>query len=105
MKHPDDDNELFNRLEAEMAADSGGHVVDLAKARSARAESADRSADTTPDGSGAESADPSAPVMVDRSTPTATGPGYLGRLAAAKRRSIVPVWLRSTAELKTATAW
>ncbi|QIP75086.1 cell division protein FtsK [Streptomyces sp. VN1] len=88
-----------------MAADSGGHVVDLDKARSARAESADRSADSNPDGSGAESADPSAPVMVDRSTPTATGPGYLGRLAAAKRRSIVPVWLRSVAELKTATAW
>ncbi|WP_194963017.1 cell division protein FtsK [Streptomyces sp. VN1] len=105
MKHPDDDSELFNRLEAEMAADSGGHVVDLDKARSARAESADRSADSNPDGSGAESADPSAPVMVDRSTPTATGPGYLGRLAAAKRRSIVPVWLRSVAELKTATAW
>ncbi|MFG3214874.1 cell division protein FtsK [Streptomyces tendae] len=105
MKHPDDDSELFNRLEAEMAADSGGHVVDLDKARSARAESADRAADSNPDGSGAESADPSAPVMVDRSTPTATGPGYLGRLAAAKRRSIVPVWLRSVAELKTATAW
>ncbi|MFI7347228.1 cell division protein FtsK [Streptomyces sp. NPDC049936] len=105
MKHPDDDNELFNRLEAEMAADSGGEVVDLDKARSARTESGDRSADSNPDGSGAESADPSAPVMVDRSTPTATGPGYLGRLAAAKRRSIVPVWLRSVAELKTATAW
>ncbi|WP_346010976.1 cell division protein FtsK [Streptomyces sp. SID5606] len=105
MKHPDDDNELFNRLEAEMAADSGGEVVDLDKARSARSESADRSADSNPDGSGAESADPLATVMVDRSTPTATGPGYLGRLAAAKRRSIVPVWLRSVAELKTATAW
>ncbi|MZD55400.1 cell division protein FtsK [Streptomyces sp. SID5606] len=88
-----------------MAADSGGEVVDLDKARSARSESADRSADSNPDGSGAESADPLATVMVDRSTPTATGPGYLGRLAAAKRRSIVPVWLRSVAELKTATAW
>ncbi|MEV5078760.1 DUF4262 domain-containing protein [Streptomyces sp. NPDC056159] len=41
MKHPDDDNELFNRLEAEMAADSDGAVVDLDKARSARTESAD----------------------------------------------------------------
>ncbi|MGW5010476.1 hypothetical protein, partial [Streptomyces parvulus] len=64
MKHPDDDNELFHRLEAEMAADSGGDVVDLDKARSARAESADRSADSTPDGSGAESADGSARMMV-----------------------------------------
>ncbi|MGW4931883.1 hypothetical protein ACWEQH_02665, partial [Streptomyces sp. NPDC004166] len=65
MKHPDDDNELFNRLEAELAADSGGDVVDLNAARSARAESADpgadRSADSRPVGSGIESADPSAP--------------------------------------------
>ncbi|MFJ4331379.1 MULTISPECIES: cell division protein FtsK [unclassified Streptomyces] len=105
MKHPDDDNELFNRLEAEMSSDSGGEVVDLDKARSARAESADRSADSNPDGSGAESADGSARVMVDQSAPTATGPGYLGRLAGARRRSVVPEWLRSTAELKTAAGW
>ncbi|WP_411576217.1 cell division protein FtsK [Streptomyces mutabilis] len=105
MKHPDDDNELFNRLEAEMAADSGGEVVDLDKARSARAESADRSPDSDAGRSGAGSADPSAPVMVDRSAPTATGAGYLGRLAGARRRAVVPVWLRSTAELKTAAGW
>lgn len=117
MKHPDDDNELFNRLEAEMAADSdappGGDVVDLDKARSARTESADPTtrpdADRSPDSdasrSGAESADPTAPVMVDQPTPTATGPGYLGRLAAAQRRAVVPVWLRSLAELRTAAAW
>ena len=44
MNH-DDENELFNRLEADMAADSGAdsgaEVVDLDKARSARTESAD----------------------------------------------------------------
>ncbi|WHM30779.1 cell division protein FtsK [Streptomyces sp. BPPL-273] len=105
MKHPDDDNELFNRLEAEMAADSGGDVVDLDKARSARTESGDRSPDSHDGRSGAGSADPAAPVMVDRSAPTATGPGYLGRLAGARRRAVVPVWLRSTAELKTAAGW
>ncbi|MBZ6086036.1 cell division protein FtsK [Streptomyces olivaceus] len=105
MKHPDDDNELFHRLEAEMAADSGGDVVDLDKARSARAESADRSPDSHTGRSGAGSGDPSAPVMVDRSAPTATGPGYLGRLTGARRRAVVPVWLRSTAELKTAAGW
>ncbi|WP_329334190.1 cell division protein FtsK [Streptomyces sp. NBC_00663] len=117
MKHPDDDNELFNRLEAEMAADShpdpGGEVVDLDKARSARAESADPtsrpdadpSADPERGGSGAESGDPTARPMVDQSTPTATGPGYLGRLAGARRRAVVPVWLRSLAELRTASAW
>ncbi|MEU1045598.1 cell division protein FtsK [Streptomyces sp. NPDC005897] len=101
MKHPDDDNELFNRLEAEMAADSGGDVVDLDKARSARAESADLS----PDSHDGRSGDRSAPMMVDRSAPTATGPGYLGRLAGARRRAVVPVWLRSAAELKTAAGW
>ncbi|MEV5165241.1 cell division protein FtsK [Streptomyces werraensis] len=113
MKHPDDENEPFNRLEAEMAADSGGEVVDLDKARSARAESADPtvrpdadpSADSEAGRSGAESGDPTVRVMVDRPTPTATGPGYLGRLAGAQRRAVVPVWLRSLAELRTASAW
>ncbi|OIJ96505.1 cell division protein FtsK [Streptomyces sp. MUSC 14] len=116
MNHPDD-NELFNRLEAEMAADShpdpGGEVVDLDKARSARAESTDPSArpdaDRSPDSgagrSGAESADPTVRVMVDQPTPRATGPGYLGRLAGARRRAVVPEWLRSVAELRTASAW
>ncbi|MFF8478758.1 cell division protein FtsK [Streptomyces sp. NPDC015414] len=117
MKHPDDDNELFNRLEAEMTADtgpdSGGEVVDLDKARSAREQSADASAPTR-DGksvdlpgheSGEESADPTRRVMVDQSAPAVAGPGYLGRLAAAKRRDVVPLWLRSVAELKTASAW
>ncbi|MFE1992126.1 cell division protein FtsK [Streptomyces parvulus] len=104
MKHPDDD-ELFNRLEAEMAADSGGEVVDLDKARSARAESADRSPDSHDGQSGAESAPVGARMMVDQSAPTATGPGYLGRLAGARRRSVVPEWLRSTGELKTAAGW
>lgn len=94
MKHPDDD-ELFNRLEAEMAAEGGADVVDLDKARAAR--------ESTP--TGPEVDDPTAPVMVDQSTPTVTGPGYLGRLAAARRRPVVPIWLRSVAELRTASAW
>ncbi|MDX3359753.1 MULTISPECIES: cell division protein FtsK [Streptomyces] len=121
MKHPDDDNELFNRLEAEMTADSrpdpGANVVDFDKARSARTESADpdtdptarpgadRSGDSPKGGSGAESDDPTTPVMVDQSAPAATGPGYLGRLAGARHRAVVPVWLRSAAELRTASAW
>ncbi|MFF3514791.1 cell division protein FtsK [Streptomyces sp. NPDC002573] len=113
MKHPDDDNELFSRLEAEMTAASGGEVVDLDKARSARGESADPTArpdaDRSPDSgavrSDTESTDPTAPAMVDQPTPTATGPGYLGRLAGAQRRAVVPVWLQSVAELRTATAW
>ncbi|MER7675368.1 cell division protein FtsK [Streptomyces sp. NPDC096934] len=94
MKHPDDDNELFNRLEAEMA-DPGADVVDLDKARAAR--------EPTP--TAPESDDPTAGVMVDRPAAAAAGPGYLGRLATAKRRDVVPLWLRSPAELKTATGW
>jgi S-DNA-T family DNA segregation ATPase FtsK/SpoIIIE len=43
--------------------------------------------------------------MVDQSSVKAAGPGYLGRLLAAQRRPVVPVWLKSTAELKTATGW
>lgn len=95
MKHPDDDNELFNRLEAEMAADRGADVVDLDKARAAR----------EPAPADAESDDPTTPAMVDQSSAAKVGPGYLGRLAAAKRRPVVPLWLRSVAELRTASAW
>lgn len=103
MKHPDDEHDFFNRLEAELTADFGADVVDLDKARTARTASADASGDPTPvpmnDGSG----DPSARRLVDG--PALAGPGYLGRLLGAKRRAIVPPWLRSTAELKTAALW
>ncbi|MFE1551426.1 cell division protein FtsK [Streptomyces sp. NPDC058718] len=102
MKHPDDDHELFDRLEAEMIVDrsteTGADVVDLDKARAAR---------ETP--SIAESTDPGEPegdrMVVDQPTPVAAGPGYLGRLAGAKRRDVIPVWLRSTSELRTAAGW
>ncbi|RFU83288.1 cell division protein FtsK [Streptomyces triticagri] len=98
-------------------ADSGGEVVDLDKARTARSESADSKSDPTPDRSpdsrpdpsadsrDNESDDPTKAVHVDQPTPTATGPGYLGRLMGAQRRDVIPVWLRSTSELKTATTW
>ncbi|MEU1849749.1 cell division protein FtsK [Streptomyces sp. NPDC019990] len=99
MKHPDDDHELFNRLEAEMAADHGADVVDLDKARAAREPSPTAPAPES------EPAGPDTPVMVDQPTPAATGPGYLGRLAGARRRAVVPVWLKSLAELRTATGW
>ncbi|MGW6319001.1 hypothetical protein, partial [Streptomyces sp. NPDC055099] len=63
MKHPDDDHELFNRLEAEMAADHGADVVDLDKARAAR-----KPAPTAPASESAP-ADPDTPVMVDQPAP------------------------------------
>ncbi|WP_418959131.1 cell division protein FtsK [Streptomyces tritici] len=111
MKHPDEENEFFDRLEADMAADrsadGGADVVDLDKARSARTESADPQtrpdADRSGDSRDEESGDPSARRLVDG--PNVAGPGYLGRLMGAKRRAIVPAWLRSTAELKTAATW
>ncbi|MET7646111.1 cell division protein FtsK [Streptomyces sp. NPDC005426] len=114
MNH-DDESELFNRLEADMntpaGPDSGGDVVDLDKARTARSESADshanRSADPHPARSGPgavdESGDPTEPRMVDG--PAMAGPGFLGRLMGAKRRAILPAWLRSGAEFKTASRW
>ncbi|MFI8425092.1 cell division protein FtsK [Streptomyces sp. NPDC085479] len=102
MKHSDDDNELFDRLEAEMAddrsADGGAEVVDLGKARAARET-------TTPAAAEAEPEEATGRLVVDQPTPAATGPGYLGRLASAKRRDVVPVWLRSTSELRTAAGW
>ncbi|MFB7937347.1 cell division protein FtsK [Streptomyces sp. NPDC056049] len=103
MKHPDDDHELFARLEAEMTADQstddgGAEVVDLGKARAAR--------QTTPTATDLVEPDESTGrLVVDQPTPAATGPGYLGRLASAKRRDVVPVWLRSTSELRTAAGW
>ncbi|SDK79441.1 cell division protein FtsK [Streptomyces indicus] len=109
MKHPDDDPEFFKRLEAEMAAeksaDPGAKVVDLESARSARAESADSGADRSADSADLESGDPSRRVMVDSPDVKAAGPGYVGRLMGARRRDVIPPWLRSTSELKTATAW
>ncbi|MEU9428508.1 cell division protein FtsK [Streptomyces sp. NPDC048342] len=113
MNHPDD-NELFNRLEAEMAADSGAEVVDLNKARSARGESADPTADSRP----TESADPSVDRSADsvdddpddRSTvmvdgPAPAGPGLMDRLRSGQRREVIPAWARSKPEFVTALGW
>ncbi|MFG2962293.1 cell division protein FtsK [Streptomyces sp. NPDC048288] len=113
MNHPDD-NELFNRLEAEMTADSGAEVVDLNKARSARGESADPAPDSRP----TESADPSADrsadsadddgddrptVMVDGPAPA--GVGLMDRLRSGQRREVVPGWAKSRPEFVTALGW
>ncbi|MDD9378901.1 cell division protein FtsK [Streptomyces sp. ZAF1911] len=94
-----DEHDFFNRLEAELTADFGADVVDLDKARTARSTSADRPADPTAE----ELGDPSARRLVDG--PALAGPGYLGRLLGAKRQAIIPPWLRSTEELKTAAGW
>ncbi|MEU6891542.1 cell division protein FtsK [Streptomyces sp. NPDC046557] len=93
MNH-DDESELFNRLEVDLAADDA-EVVDLDKARLARESAAGEPV--------REPVDPGARARVDG--PEQKGPGYLGRLAGARRRQVVPEWLRSTAELKTAAGW
>ncbi|MER5916837.1 cell division protein FtsK [Streptomyces sp. NPDC001982] len=120
MKHPDDDNELFNRLEAELAADPDGDVVDLGKARSARTESTDRASDASPD-SGPDrsgdavptgSADPSegesddsGPALVDRPAPTQSGPGLIDRIRGSKRLDVLPAWVKSGPEFTEAMRW
>lgn len=111
MNQPDD-NELFNRLEAEMADDSGADVVDLDKARSARDGSADPTAPASPDSRPTESADlddeespDSVARPVDR--PDLPSPG----ITTYKRRPILPSWLTSkpgfvaTTERATANAF
>jgi S-DNA-T family DNA segregation ATPase FtsK/SpoIIIE len=119
VKHPDDSNndkELFARLEAEMtgaAADSGGDVVDLGKARLAR----DGSADSGPDASGPHGPDRSAdtsPLALDEQSgtprvlvdpPAAPRTVGLGRWMDAKRRQVLPAWLHSRSEFATVAKW
>lgn len=95
MNH-EEENELFNRLEKDLTADFGGEVVDLDKARTARAEVADRSGEVDPD-TGAPA------VTVDGPAPA--GPSGFGRWAEAKRRQILPDWLRSVDDLKQMARW
>ncbi|MFP1625678.1 cell division protein FtsK [Streptomyces sp. 5K101] len=96
MKHPDDENELFNRLEAEMGADAGAEVVDLDKARSARA------AATPPPASADDEPGEAAP-MVDGPAPA--GPGLVDRVRGGKRREVIPAWARSKPEFLDALGW
>ncbi|MEY9994251.1 S-DNA-T family DNA segregation ATPase FtsK/SpoIIIE [Streptomyces sp. V4I8] len=120
MKHPDDDNELFNRLEAEMAANSNGDVVDLDKARSARTESADRASDASPDSGPdrsadaktTESAEPSegesddsGPALVDRAAPPQSGSRLIDRIRDSKRLDVLPAWVKSGPEFADAMRW
>lgn len=126
MKHPDDENGFFERLEADMAADygsdSGAEVVYLNKARPTPVESADSAGDQSPDSTPPESGDtvtdwsadpeptPAADsdqegsvVMVDGPEPT--GPGLMDRIRGAKRRDVIPAWAKSKPEFVDAAAW
>ncbi len=108
----DDERELFARLEHEMSgtgsADrtpdgSGGAVVDLDKARSAR-ESADASATGSAGRIDSGSVDGSGRVWVD-SPGTGSGGGLTDRLRGGKRRAVLPAWARSRDEFATAARW
>ncbi|MER6612689.1 FtsK/SpoIIIE domain-containing protein [Streptomyces xantholiticus] len=116
MNHPDDENELFNRLEAEMDTDSPGDVVDLDKARSARTESDDAGPDGSPDASAdaqptesddrdPDGSDDSRPTLVDRAEPTPSGPGLIDRIKGSKRLDVIPVWMKSVAEFMDGVKW
>nr|WP_203729347.1 cell division protein FtsK [Streptomyces sp. SID12501] len=106
------------------SADSGGDVVDLGKARSARTESADPtpdpsadptpdpSADPTPDSVPSASADSeptesgdSPSALVDQKVPTVSGPGVIDRIKHSKRMDVFPAWVKSRAEFKEALGW
>ncbi|WP_314172197.1 cell division protein FtsK [Streptomyces winkii] len=98
MNH-DDENELFERLESEMALEEGNGVVDLTEARSARSEPTE-SARSAHD----ESGDPTARLAVDR-TGGPSGPGFMDRVRGAKRRPVLPAWATSKPEFVTAAGW
>ena len=116
MNHEDNDD-LFQRLEADMAADFGGEVVDLDKARAARGESGDsrpvESADTSgtgsadPDGreSGTGDADASGDAVVMVDGPAPSGPGLMERVRGAERRPVLPAWATSKPEFVDAAGW
>ncbi|MEU1312188.1 cell division protein FtsK [Streptomyces cinnamoneus] len=94
MNHvPDPNNEEPATQLPDQGNEPVAEVVDLGKARTARAE---------PE-SPAPAADPDAVVMVDG--PDVPGPAFLERLMRAKRRPVIPSWLKSRAELETAAKW
>ncbi|WP_107081763.1 cell division protein FtsK [Streptomyces sp. SBT349] len=110
---------MFARLEAEMtgrpAPDPLPDPIDLDKARSARADrpigsadpgtagSGDGSPDRSGDGAADGSADPGAVRLVD--VPGGDRVRYWDGARRAKRRAILPGWVRSGSELKAAAGW
>ncbi|MET9860601.1 FtsK/SpoIIIE domain-containing protein [Streptomyces smyrnaeus] len=103
MNH-EDENELFKRLESEMAGEESGRVLDFGKARSARVASAEADSNSSA-GSQEESARESddRPVMVD--PPKVSGPGLMERIRGARRNALLPAWLRSKPELLDSAGW
>ncbi|GGP01299.1 FtsK/SpoIIIE domain-containing protein [Wenjunlia tyrosinilytica] len=69
----------------------GAAVYDITTKRSATSHTESAGSDLPP------------AVMVDGPEPT--GPGFLTRITGAKRRPVVPAWLKSKAELAAASKW
>ncbi|MEV6757295.1 cell division protein FtsK [Streptomyces sp. NPDC051214] len=79
-------------------ADSGKSVGDFLKRRSGRGSSAE-----TPDSAPTEAGDPdpTEPINVDRPGGP-SGVGFMERVRGAKRRAVIPEWVRSVDEFKLA---
>lgn len=85
------------------SSDSGGIGSGDSLPDSVAGRSGARSADAVADAVADASADGSGRVMVDGPAPA--GPGMMDRIRGAKRRPVVPGWLRSAPELKAAAGW
>lgn len=95
---PSPEDELFALLEADMAADHGGSVVDLDKARADRRPASTTTPDAPEDDVDEDGED--GPLYVDQ---VPTGPLPLPGPSA--RKPILPAWLLSVEELKTQARW
>ncbi|MDI5971886.1 FtsK/SpoIIIE domain-containing protein [Streptomyces sp. SL13] len=93
MNH-DDEHELFQRLEADMATPDDGNVVDLDKHRKTPL-----TPNTDDDGDGPAAGVP----LVDGPEPT--GPGLMDRVRGAQRRRVLPAWVTSKPEFADAAGW
>ncbi|WP_424887427.1 cell division protein FtsK [Streptomyces sp. XH2] len=54
---------------------------------------------------GAQEANDSGPMLVDRLAPVSSGPGLLDRIRDSKRLDVLPGWLKSRAEFTDAAGW
>lgn len=93
MKHddnePDQERDLFARLEKELGAGANKH-----QPTGTRVTESTQSAD---------SEDPADTVTVDRpGGPSGPGPGLTERMRSAKRRAVIPAWAKSRTEFRTA---
>ena len=95
----EDENELFQRLESEMAEDKPGAAPDFRKGPPEPTPAPEKSAPDAP-----EESDPSSTVLVD-SPGGPTGPGFFDRVRDAKRRPVLPLWVKSKPDFVASAGW